>query len=168
MACSPGHTARTVPEHFGAIWSRMFLQLPHHHRVVSNAWSRQDIRLGQAARVSVPAPGAPFGSHIPFCGLPFWPGLCCIPVQLHQFGRNSLLGGRSSPPWKVEIYIQALHLLNCRWQVSSRSSNWSVHWASPSFTTVFPPGMSLPSRTGHKQFHPGVQNTAGNVWLSSC
>ena len=83
-------------------------------RVVSNAWSRQDIRLGQAARVLGASPWRAFREVT----LPLlWPSILAGTLLVFLFNFTSfgvvlMLGGPQFATLEVEIYIQALHLLN--------------------------------------------------------
>ncbi|MBG0786192.1 MAG: iron ABC transporter permease [Anaerolineaceae bacterium] len=83
-------------------------------RVVSNAWSRQDIRLGQAALVLGASPWRAFREVT----LPLlWPSilsgaLLVFLFNFTSFGVILMLGGPQFATLEVDIYIQALHLLN--------------------------------------------------------
>ncbi|HCU57742.1 MAG TPA: iron ABC transporter permease [Anaerolineaceae bacterium] len=83
-------------------------------RVVSNAWSRQDIRLGQAARVLGASPWCAFREVT----LPLlWPSILAGTLLVFLFNFTSfgvilMLGGPQFTTLEVDIYIQALHLLN--------------------------------------------------------
>ncbi len=100
---------------FGAILvAHVFYNTTIIIRVVSNAWSRQDIRLGQAARVLGASPWRAFREVT----LPLlWPSILAGTLLVFLFNFTSfgvilMLGGQQFATLEVEIYIQALHLLN--------------------------------------------------------
>lgn len=100
---------------FGAILTaHVFYNATIIIRVVSNAWSRQDIRLGQAARVLGASPWRAFREVT----LPLlWPSILAGTLLVFLFNFTSfgvilMLGGPQFATLEVEIYIQALHLLN--------------------------------------------------------
>ena len=100
---------------FGAILvAHVFYNATIIIRVVGNAWSRQDVRLGQAARALGASPWRAFREVT----LPLlWPSILAGALLVFLFNFTSfgvilMLGGPQFATLEVEIYIQALHLLN--------------------------------------------------------
>ena len=100
---------------FGAILAaHVFYNTTIIIRVVSNAWSRQDIRLGQAARVLGASPWRTFREVTLSLLLPsiLAGALLVFLFNFTSFGVVLMLGGPQFATLEVEIYIQALHMLN--------------------------------------------------------
>lgn len=100
---------------FGAILTaHVFYNTTIVIRVVSNAWSRQNIRLQQAAQVL----GANAWRTLKEVTLPLLtPSILAASLLVFLFNFTSfgvilMLGGPHFATLEVEIYIQALHLLN--------------------------------------------------------
>ncbi len=100
---------------FGAILTaHIFYNTTIIIRVVSNAWSQQNIRLQHAARVLGANPWRTFREVT----LPLLrPSILAATLLVFLFNFTSfgvvlMLGGPQFPTLEVEIYIQALHLLN--------------------------------------------------------
>ncbi len=83
-------------------------------RVVSNAWSRQNIRLQQAAKVLGAGPWRAFREVTLPLLRPAILGatLLVFLFNFTSFGAVLMLGGPQFATLEVEIYVQALHLLN--------------------------------------------------------
>jgi thiamine transport system permease protein len=83
-------------------------------RVVSNAWSRQNIRLLHAAKVLGAGPWRTFREVTLPLLRPAILGatLLAFLFNFTSFGAVLMLGGPQFSTLEVEIYIQALHLLN--------------------------------------------------------
>ena len=83
-------------------------------RVVSNAWSRQNIRLQQAAQVLGANPWHTFREiTLPLLRPSILAGtLLVFLFNFTSFGVVLMLGGPQYATLEVEIYVQALHLLN--------------------------------------------------------
>lgn len=100
---------------FGAILiAHVFYNTTIIIRVVSNAWARQNIRLQQAAKVLGASPWQTF-KEVTFPLLR--PSILAATLLVFLFNFTSfgvvlMLGGPQFATLEVEIYIQALHLLN--------------------------------------------------------
>jgi thiamine transport system permease protein len=83
-------------------------------RVVSNAWSRQNIRLQQAAKVLGAGPWRAFREVTLPLLRPAILGatLLVFLFNFTSFGAVLMLGGPQFATLEVEIYVQTLHLLN--------------------------------------------------------
>lgn len=83
-------------------------------RVVSNAWSRQNIRLQHAAKVLGAGPWRAFREVTLPLLRPAILGatLLVFLFNFTSFGAVLMLGGPQFATLEVEIYVQALHLLN--------------------------------------------------------
>lgn len=100
---------------FGAILAaHIFYNTTIIIRVVSNAWSRQDHRLEQAARSLGASPWRAFREiTLPLLRPSILAGaLLVFLFNFTSFGVILMLGGPKFATLEVEIYIQALHLLN--------------------------------------------------------
>jgi len=110
---------QTPPVHFlntfGAILTaHVFYNTTIIIRVVSDAWSQQNIRLNQAAKVLGASPWRTF-TEITFPLLR--PAILAATLLVFLFNFTSfgvvlMLGGPQFATLEVEIYVQALHLLN--------------------------------------------------------
>ena len=83
-------------------------------RVVSNAWSQQNIRLRHAAKVLGASPWRTFREvTLPLLRPSILAGtLLVFLFNFTSFGVVLMLGGPQYATLEVEIYVQALHLLN--------------------------------------------------------
>jgi len=100
---------------FGAILiAHVFYNTTIIIRVVSNAWSQQNIRVQQAARVLGASPWRTFREiTLPLLRPSILAGtLLVFLFNFTSFGVVLMLGGPQFATLEVEIYIQALHLLN--------------------------------------------------------
>ena len=100
---------------FGAILTaHVFYNTTIIIRVVSNAWSRQNIRLQQAAQVLGANPWRIFREiTLPLLRPSILAGtLLVFLFNFTSFGVVLMLGGPQYATLEVEIYVQALHLLN--------------------------------------------------------
>ena len=100
---------------FGAILTaHVFYNTTIIIRVVSNAWSRQNIRLRHAAQVLGASPWRTFREITLPLLRPSILGstLLVFLFNFTSFGVVLMLGGPQFATLEVEIYIQALHLLN--------------------------------------------------------
>ena len=100
---------------FGAILvAHVFYNTTIIIRVVSNAWSQQNIRLQHAAQVLGASPWRTFREvTLPLLKPAIFAGtLLVFLFNFTSFGVVLMLGGPQYATLEVEIYIQALHLLN--------------------------------------------------------
>jgi len=100
---------------FGAILiAHVFYNTTIIIRVVSNAWSQQNIRIQQAAQVLGANPWRAFKEiTLPLLRPSILAGtLLVFLFNFTSFGVVLMLGGPKFATLEVEIYIQALHLLN--------------------------------------------------------
>ena len=100
---------------FGAIiTAHVFYNTTIIIRVVSNAWSQQNIRLRHAAKVLGASPWRTFREvTLPLLRPSILAGtLLVFLFNFTSFGVVLMLGGPQYATLEVEIYIQALHLLN--------------------------------------------------------
>jgi len=100
---------------FGAILiAHVFYNTTIIIRVVSNAWSQQNIRIQQAAQVLGANPWRAFKEiTLPLLRPSILAGtLLVFLFNFTSFGVVLMLGGPQFATLEVEIYIQALHLLN--------------------------------------------------------
>ncbi len=100
---------------FGAILTaHVFYNTTIIIRVVSNAWSKQNIRLEHAAKVLGASPWRTFREvTLPLLQPHILAGtLLVFLFNFTSFGVVLMLGGPQFATLEVEIYIQALHLLN--------------------------------------------------------
>lgn len=100
---------------FGAILTaHVFYNTTIIIRAVSNAWSRQDIRIQQAARVLGASPWRTFREvTLPLLRPAILSAtLLVFLFNFTSFGVILMLGGPQYATLEVDIYIQAMHLLN--------------------------------------------------------
>jgi len=100
---------------FGAILTaHVFYNTTIVIRVVSNAWSQQNIRLTHAAKVLGASPWQTFKEvTLPLLKPSIYAAtLLVFLFNFTSFGVVLMLGGPQYATLEVEIYIQALHLLN--------------------------------------------------------
>jgi thiamine transport system permease protein len=100
---------------FGAILvAHVFYNATIIIRVVSNAWSRQNVRLQQAARVLGAGPWRTFREvTLPLLRPAILSAtLLVFLFTFTSFGVILMLGGPQFATLEVDIYIQAMHLLN--------------------------------------------------------
>jgi len=100
---------------FGAIiTAHVFYNTTIIIRVVSNAWSQQNIRLRHAAKVLGASPWRTFREvTLPLLRPSILAGtLLVFLFNFTSFGVVLMLGGPQYATLEVEIYVQALHLLN--------------------------------------------------------
>ena len=100
---------------FGAILTaHVFYNTTIIIRVVSNAWSRQNIRVQQAARVLGASPWRTFREvTLPLLRPAILSAtLLVFLFNFTSFGVILMLGGPQFATLEVDIYIQAMHLLN--------------------------------------------------------
>jgi thiamine transport system permease protein len=100
---------------FGAILvAHVFYNTTIILRVVSNAWSQQNIRLQHAAQVLGASPWRTFKEiTLPQLKPAIFAGtLLVFLFNFSSFGVVLMLGGPQFATLEVEIYVQALHLLN--------------------------------------------------------
>ena len=100
---------------FGAILTaHVFYNTTIIIRVVSNAWSRQNVRIQQAARVLGASPWRTFREvTLPLLRPAILSAtLLVFLFNFTSFGVILMLGGPQFATLEVDIYIQAMHLLN--------------------------------------------------------
>jgi thiamine transport system permease protein len=100
---------------FGAILvAHVFYNTTIIIRVVSNAWSQQNIRLRHAAQVLGASPWRTFREvTLPLLKPSIWAATFLVFLfNFTSFGVVLMLGGPQYATLEVEIYVQALHLLN--------------------------------------------------------